>query len=46
MVIKREISDESRIVFGQKMTFCTAKRSYVLTLARPFIVEIICQRNS
>lgn len=38
-VIEKEISDESRKVFGQKMTFCAAKRSYILMQARPFIDE-------
>ena len=29
-VVEKEISDESRKVFGPKMTFCAAKRSYIL----------------
>ena len=38
-VNEKEISDESRKVFGDKMTFCAAKRSYILMQAHSFIVQ-------
>ena len=40
-VIEKEISDESRKAFGDKMTFCAAKRSYILMQDRPFTIEPI-----